>query len=287
MHVFTDIFHQKSPAEKFITINKQVIELHRKEQKIYKETLKFEKRHQIISSFDYLFYDFQIYCEFIENNKKNFNLKYDWEFYDLLDNFSLVMRFLKIWYYETCGIYIRKTFEEWVKLISWEEWNKNFKKGLEKIINLRISEIWPMIFDLEEVYKLYKYLSEKYTHHHWNVENIEFNASNYLEIEWLSIMIIITICNITVQLADFDEVEKHWKDKIEQPVEEYTEYRSYIWPLVSSAFISWCHTWFMQGMDYTNINDFDFWKSWKWLNLYKWIYNYRDIDTSNIKLPEN
>lgn len=38
------IFKYEIPGDKYITVNKQAIELHEKEQKIYKETLKFEKK---------------------------------------------------------------------------------------------------------------------------------------------------------------------------------------------------------------------------------------------------
>ena len=285
-HVFKDIFHQASSNEKYITVNKQSLFLNEKEQRIFKETLKFEKKHADISSFDYLYYDFQIFCDFLEKYKTEFEINYVWDFHELLENFSLVMRFLKIWYYEPCWIYIRKTFEEWLKLLSGDAWNKNVKSKLKIILNLRISEIWPMIFDLDEVYKLYKYLSEKYTHNHWNITDIKFDWKKYLEIEWISVIIIITICNITIQMAKYEAVEKHWNDKIENPIDWYPQYCSYIWPLITSWFISWPQFRFENMLKYTSIQDFDFGKQWKWLNLYKWIYDYKKIETSDIKYDE-
>ncbi len=283
-HIPTDIFQQESPSDKFIKVNKLYFDLYKKEQKILKETKEFEDSHKMISNFDYLFYDFQIFCEFIEKNKNNFNLQYSWEFYDLLDNFSLIMRFLKTWYYESCWIYIRKTFEDWVKMFSKD---KNMKKWLGQIINSKVSDIWPMIFNTDEVYKLYNYLSNKYTHHHRNINDIKFDMDKYLEIEWLSVMIIITICCITVQLVEYDEIEEHRCDKIDNPVEEYTQYCNYIWPLISSALFSWCHSWFESSYYYTNIKNYEFINWEKWLDFNKWIYNYKELNNFNWKDIKN
>jgi hypothetical protein len=58
-------------------VNKQAKLLHKKEQEIYKQTMKFEKKNPLVASFDYLLYDFQIYCEFIEKYRNEFELKYD------------------------------------------------------------------------------------------------------------------------------------------------------------------------------------------------------------------
>lgn len=277
--------HSNAYADEHIMVNKSAFELHKKEEEIYYKTIKFEKDYSIFIDFDYLFYDFQIYCEFIEKNKKNFNLEYDWNFYDLLDNFSLVLRFLKIWHYNLCWIYLRKAFEERIYMISCGKCGRNVKNNLEYILKQRISDSWPLIFDKDEVYKMYTYLSEKYTHNHINVLDIEFNDEKYLEIEWISVMTIIIIANITTQLVDIDEVERRWLDIIDYPIEEHIQYCSYIWPLIASAWFSWCHIWLENMVHYTDIQNFDFWKLWKWLDLSKWIYNYKDLDTFNIKLP--
>ena len=71
-NVFSDILHKSSPAEKYITVNNQAILLHKKEQDIYKATIKFEQEYSLFLDFDYLFYDFQILCEFIEKYKEDF-----------------------------------------------------------------------------------------------------------------------------------------------------------------------------------------------------------------------
>ena len=90
------LFKSESPADKFITVNKQAKLLHEKEQEIYKQTMKFEKKNSMILDYDYLFYDFQILCEFVEKYREDFKLQYNWDVSDLLDYFSLVLRFLKI-----------------------------------------------------------------------------------------------------------------------------------------------------------------------------------------------
>jgi hypothetical protein len=74
MHIFTEVFHQKPPLEDYIEIKNQALFLHNKEQEIYESTLEFEKKNEIICSFDYLFYNLQISCEFLERFKDDFNL---------------------------------------------------------------------------------------------------------------------------------------------------------------------------------------------------------------------
>jgi len=70
------IFLSESPADKYITVNKQAKLLHKKEQEIYKQTIKFEKRYHMFLDLDYLFYDFQIFCEFISKCKKESAIRY-------------------------------------------------------------------------------------------------------------------------------------------------------------------------------------------------------------------
>ena len=85
-----------------------------------------------------------------------------------------------------------------------------------------------MTFEKDEVYKIYTYLSKKYAHHHWKIENIEFNGNRYLKMKKLSIILIVTICSITIQMVESDEVEKYWENKIDNPGEEYLYYVYYI-----------------------------------------------------------
>jgi hypothetical protein len=85
-----------------------------------------------------------------------------------------------------------------------------------------------MNFDSREVYKLYIYLSENYTHYHFNFEDIKFDSSKYFEIKKLLIVVIITICNITIQMIDDDKVQKYWVNEIDNPAEEYLIYAYYL-----------------------------------------------------------
>ena len=78
---FLDILlKNKSKKDKFITINKQAKLLHKKEHEIYKQTMKFEKKNLLVASFDYLLYDFQIFCEFIEKYKDEFEFFFAYKF---------------------------------------------------------------------------------------------------------------------------------------------------------------------------------------------------------------
>jgi hypothetical protein len=64
-----------SVAEQNITAIKIAYELHDKEQKIYKQTRQFIKQNKSNVSLDYLFYDFQILCEFIKRFNKELSIQ--------------------------------------------------------------------------------------------------------------------------------------------------------------------------------------------------------------------
>lgn len=81
-----------------------------------------------------------------------------------------------------------------------------------------------MLFNSKEVYKLYSYLSERFTHNNLNQSDIDFDKRKHIEIHNLSIVIIITISNITINLIKIDDLEKHWRDKVNNPVEEHVHY---------------------------------------------------------------
>ena len=264
------LFKSESLADKFITVNKQAKLLHKKEQEIYKQTLKFEKKNQLIVSFDYLLYDFQIYCKFIEKYKENFELKYNGNFYDLLDNLTLVKRFLDIWYYWASWIYLRKAFEERIDMMSLKKYGDKKKDNLWYILKQKKPNKWPMTFEKDEVYKIYTYLSKKYAHHHQKIEKIEFNGNRYLKMKKLSIILIVTICSITLQMVNSDEVEKYRGNKIDNPGEEYEYYAHYI------RLITWYGgaSRFENSLKSSGMKKYKFKKVWKWINLKKWIKDF-------------
>lgn len=269
---FDKLLKGESPADRFITVNKQAKLLHKKEQEIYKKTKEFEKKYSLIASFDFLLYDFQVYCEFIEKYKENFELKYNGNFYDLLDNLALVKRFLEIWYYLSAWIYLRKAFEERIDMMSLKKYGNNKKDNLWYIIELKKPNEWPMTFEKDEVYKIYSYLSEKYAHHHQKIENIEFDGNWYLKMKSLSIILIVTICSITLQMIDSDKVEEYRGNKIDKPGEEYEYYAYYV------RLVTWNSgaNWFINSLENSGIQDFEF-KEQKWLNLEKWIKHSDEI----------
>jgi len=269
MNFFLKIFKKEKLANKAITINRQAIELNKKEQEIYKETIKFKEKSDL--SCDYLFYDFQILCEFITKYKSDLQIEYDWNPAELLDYFSLALRFLQIGHYETCGIYIRKAFEYRLKIFCLDEKQEHFSDQLKWIIKKQKSDEWPMTFESNEVYKIYKYLSNKFTHFHWNNIEINFDKKQYMELNSLFTITIISISNITINLIEPEILLKYRTNRIENPVEEYLYYAEYIWQLVWSNIASWCQHWFMNTLKYSWIKDFDFEKYWKWLDLDKWI----------------
>lgn len=269
MNIFSKIFRKEKLTDRAITINRQAIELNKKEQEIYKKTIMFENKSDL--SCDYLFYDFQILCEFITKYKNDLQIEYDWNPAELLDYFSLALRFLQIGHYETCGIYIRKAFEYWTTNFCANKSRNNCRNRLERIIEQKKSDKWPMKFDSTEVYKIYKYLSNNFTHFQWNNIDINFDKQQYLELNSLFTITIITISNITINLIKPETLLKYRKNRIDNPVEEYLYYAEYIWPLVWSGMVSWCQHWFMNTLKYSWIKDFDFEKYGKWLDLNKWI----------------
>ena len=275
--LLSKIFKEETPADKFITVNKQALELHGKEEKIYLETLNFEKKNAPFIDFDYLFYDFQILCEFIEKYKEDLEIKYNNDLSNILDLFTLVLKFLRLWYYESCWMYLRKAFEERVNMFCLKDNISHYKDKLDRIIKTKRSDDGPMIFETNEVYKLYSYLSDNYSHHLWNFTDIKFDKQKFLEIENITIMLIITISNITLNLAPIDKINKHANDKINKQVDDYDFYWAYIWPITRSGFVSWCQFWFQNAIRFTWIPKFEF-KNWdKWLDLSKWIRSKDDL----------
>ena len=85
-----------------------------------------------------------------------------------------------------------------------------------------------MMFEVDEVYKLYMYLSEKYSHCLWNFVDIKFDKSKFSEIENLTIILIVTISNIILNLIPLEQLAKHWNDKLDNPIEEHDFYSAYI-----------------------------------------------------------
>lgn len=282
LNIFSYLFNQNDLADKYITVLNKTKKIQKKENEIKKETINFEIKHSFTSSFEYLFYDFQIFIEFIEKFKDNMNLKYEWNFSDILDDLTFMYRFLKLWYYEVCWFYLRNMFEFWLDCFCLDKKISRKKDKLDRIIKKKKANEWPMKFITTEVYKLYEYLSKYYTHQHKSTDEYKFDEKKYLEIEGLSVVILITISNITANLIDGDLLFKYSKEKINAPIDWYFFYENYIWPLIWYYWRSWCTSRFENLLKYTNIQNIKF-NNWDiWFDLYKRIYNYQDISNLNI-----
>ena len=150
-------------------------------------------------------------------------------------------------------------------------WKKTVwtRKKIQFIIDGRIAKEWPMMFDIDEVHKIYAHLSNEFTHFNWNTVDIKFDKEKIIDMNSLFVITIITISNMIINLVDDDILLKYWKNKIENPVGDYIFYANYIWPLVWSGTISWCQYWFQNACAFCEL--------WKSLDLEKWIKDFDKI----------
>lgn len=256
---FKSLFSFSSIAERHVTAVKISHELHNKEQKIYKQTKQFIQRNKLELSLDYLFYDFQILCEFLGRFHNELNIKVIQENLDsTLELLWLANRFLQIGHYDAAWWYLRKSFESWLDCIYNGIATDNKKDKLIQIIKQRKSNDTSLYLDEKEVYKIYSYLSEYYTHKTNISSNISFDNNKYSEIYWTMTVLVIIMSYLVVDMIDEKLLIEYWQKDIMNVIDDYKFYAAYIWPLVWSGVVSSSKSWFLNGLNYTWIQSYQF-----------------------------
>ena len=262
-------------SEQDVTAMQFARKLHIQEQIIYQQTREFVDKNHTFVSMDYLFYDFQILCEFIERFYNELTISYeDKSLNNTLDILWLAIRFLQIGHYDAVGMYIRKAFESWVSCFYNGKVTNNFKEKIKWLTNNKKEDWWPLYLDSEEIYKIYKYLSNQYTHQIITNGDIAFDKKKYLQLHWLFTITLIVMSYLIVNMTQESVLLKYRKNDIKKPVGNYKFYAAYIWPLVGSGLVSWSQYWFENVLPYTWLQLYDFWNKKTediWLNLDIWL----------------
>lgn len=260
-----------STAEQHITALKIAYELHDKEQNIYKKTIEFIDENKYEYSLDYLFYDFQILTEFIGRFYNELNIQIKQEEFDATSQLLwLANRFLQIGHYDAAWSYLRKAFESWVSCLHGWTATTNTKDKIMWLVKQRKYDSGILFLDGDEVYKIYQYLSNKYTHRTTITSDIAFKKDTYIELSWTMTVLIIIMSYLVVDMIDGDELVKYRQKDIQNPIDDYKFYAAYIWPLVGSAIVSSSKSWFLNGLNASKIQEYEF-KNEVWLDLSKWI----------------
>lgn len=259
-----------SMSEKNITAMKIAYELYNKEQIIYKKTKQFINQSKTKVSLDYLFYDFQILCEFIKRFYKDLSIEIIEENLDsTLELLWLANRFLQIGHYDAAWWYLRKAFESWLSCFHWWTPTNNFKDKVIWLIHNRKYASETLFLDEKEVYKIYQYLSNMYIHKTDISSNILFDENKYNQISWTMIVVIIVMSYLVIDMVDENILIKYQQKELLNPVDDYKFYVAYIWPLVWSASVSSSKSWFLHGIEYSWIQEYNFKKDWMGLDLSK------------------
>lgn len=248
-----------SMAEQHITAVKIAYELHDKEQNIYKETIKFIEENKYDQSLDYLFYDFQILCEFVGRFYKELNIQIKQEDLDATSELLwLANRFLQIGHYDAAWSYLRKAFESRVSCFYVGDAKTDMKAKIIWLIKHRKYDSEVLFLDENEVYKIYQYLSNKYTHRTNITSDISFKEDTYIQLSWTMTVLIIVMSYLVVDMIDGDELVKYRQKDILNPIDDYKFYAAYIWPLVGSGIISSSKNWFLNGLNDSKIQEYEF-----------------------------
>ncbi len=248
-----------SPAERHVTAVKVAHELHDKEQKIYKQTKQFIQINKIELSLDYLFYDFQILCEFLGKFYNELNIKVIQEnLNSTLELLWLANRFLQIGHYDAAWWYLRKSFESWLDCFHGWTQTTITKDKIIWLIRHRKYYSWILFLDENEVYKIYSYLSDVYIHKTNISSDISFDSNKYSEIYWTMTVLTIIMSYLVIDMIDEKLLIEYWQKDILNPVDDDKFYAAYIWRLVWSAMVSSSKNRFLYGLKYSWIQSYQF-----------------------------
>lgn len=241
------MFHvllKQPPREKFISIYRQVQELHKKEWVIFKESFKTLERWQDeifgeLNWLDWTFYNFQIFVEMLDRFHKE--LKISNENRELIlqsfDDLNLSFKMLCSGYYTSAGTHLRSFYEKninWLhNHLTWRD-ERNCRTKVDEIFKHgQISYTkepnllkYPIHEDV--VYKIYWFLSRHYVHKGINNLDIKFVRNDFVEGVVLTDICVHIIARF-IHVAIGDDIDKKpIKERVLHQVDDYPYYFSYV-----------------------------------------------------------
>lgn len=239
---FLNIFQIKSPKNK-VKIYNHIFIAQEKENKVFNETLQFlENSHENIfkdyeNMFIRKFYNFELLVEMFNRFKNEiwFSEETIWYLNLAFEELKISFRFNMIWYYISAHIHLRLFIENIINfvyyfckdkwIIKFNEWD-NKKLKIEKSFKAWI-DLWKIAdenfsydiyyFNIDEYYKIYSYLSNKFIHKS-NINEIKFIEKEFNDYSVVfSFTLIFSARLINMCLAD--EIDKYQKYRVLNIVE--------------------------------------------------------------------
>jgi len=261
--------------------------------KTFLESLEFLVKIRVKADFYRDLYYPQLFKEFILKFSNEFDFT-DREiklFISAYNDLKLSFRLALLWYYDAAGKYLRSYFEKNISILfsvlqnKWYEFKKNKQINLRDKISFCM-ENWQLSkFNLNnkwkdcyneyyfpwnekekktEVYKIYKYYSEKFIHN-WNLElKVEFDKKEFLRYKWLYQITIYYIARL-YKVTIWEDIEKYLLEKVDNVVEWWRDYYfNYLKPFFQENWFlsnqySWWYNMLTENEDFRELLENEIW----------------------------
>lgn len=202
------------------------LNLHKQEDKIFWETIEMKWLYGAkINILDRELYDFQMLVELLQRfwSKEKID-----SLLEAQHELMLSFRFMLIWHYNSSGKHLRSYMEHIIDYLSTDNeksWNQKIK-NIVKESTYKQEEL--IMIEPKQIYIIYSYLSNKYTHHSDPFNNLALNRDKLNEIRDSITMIILLSARLIFGVHG-KIIEDHYFDIVLNPVQyEKNTYRSYI-----------------------------------------------------------
>lgn len=249
---FSNLFKS---AKNDVKIYNNIFIAHKNENNVFKKTLdyfdnsKINLKKNYEDSFVRKFYYFELLTELLNRYKKEINISENSLSYvnSAFEELNLSFRFNMIWYYDSANIHLRMFIENIINFVYYHFWDigivttndrdwnkvkieKCFKVWQRSFKNLNIEEketYDEYYFNIDEFYKIYKHLSEKYIHKSYKnwMSNFKEEELNHFHVTFsLSLMFSARFIKTTMGL----DIEKVWGNRVLNQIEDYPHYWNYL-----------------------------------------------------------
>lgn len=203
------------------------INLHKQEDKIFWKTINMKA-----NILDRELYDFQMLVELLQRfwPKERVDILLEAQ-HELM----LAYRFMLIGHYNSSGKHLRSCIEHIINYLV-EDPEKTWKEKIEILIEHSLYKEEELLkLDAQQVYIIYSYLSNKYTHHSDPFEVLKLDINKLREVR--DLIIVITLLSARLIFGIHGKlIESHYKDEVLHPIKyEKSAYWSYILSLLSDV----------------------------------------------------
>lgn len=220
-------------GHKEIKILDKVAKLHEKENQIFRKTIKIkEKFGEKANILDWEFYDFQMLVELLERFWPKEKIILLWE---IQHELMLSYRFMLIGYYNSAGKHLRSFMEHSINYLH-DKPSDTRKVKIEKVIQQSTYKQEELLkLDAQQVYMVYGYLSNNYTHYSDPFDDLDLDVWKLSEIKDLIIVMVLISARLIFWVHG-KLIEDHYHTTVKNPVEyEKSVYWPYIQTLLSDV----------------------------------------------------